>query len=103
MIPLFDHFFQAFSLPSRNVGSVHQGYNKKTIDMTPRCYGGSVARGDAADIRAAEVTADYKAKARKADREFSRVPSLCGTGLRPVLALLRSMPPATGLVVGTRG
>ena len=41
--------------------------------MSPRYYGGSVARGHAADIRAAEVPKDFEVKARKADREFNGV------------------------------
>jgi len=41
--------------------------------MAPRYYGGSVARGHAADIRAAEVPKDFEVKARKADRELGGV------------------------------
>jgi len=52
--------------------------------------GGSVARGHAAGIRAAEVPTDYEVKARKADRKFSGVES-CRT------------EPTIGLVVGARG
>ena len=59
--------------PSRNVGFVDQGYDWKTTGTTPKYYGGSTARGPAADFRAAEVLTDYEAeaKARKADLEFS--------------------------------
>jgi len=39
----------------------------------PKYYGSSVARGHAADIRAAEVPTDCEVKARKADREFNGV------------------------------
>ena len=41
---IFDLFFQAFSLPSRNVGFVDQEYDWKTIGMTPKYYRGTVAR-----------------------------------------------------------
>ena len=92
----------AFSLPSRNVGYFDQGYDRKAIGMasTRKSYGG---RGCASDIRAAEVPADYKAKARKADREFSGSGYVRNEPPDPVLTLLRSMPPTTGLVVGTQG
>ena len=57
-----------------NVGFVDQGYDYwKTIGMTPKYYGSSVARGHAANIRAAEVPTDCEVKARKADREFNGV------------------------------
>ena len=73
--------------------------------MTPRkYYGGSVARGHAADIRAAEVQRDYEVKARKADRELSSVEYVLRNGPPgPVLTLMRSVPPTIGLVVGARG
>ena len=46
--------------------------------MTPKYYGGSVARRHAADILSAEVPMDYEAKARKADASLT-VPLTCGT------------------------
>ena len=70
--------------------------------MTPKYYCGSVARGHAADIRAAEVPTDYEVKARKADREFSGVEYVRNGPPGPVHTLLRSMPPTIGLVVGER-
>jgi len=85
------------------IGFVYQGHDWKTIDMTPRYYGGFVARGYAADIRATEVPADYKAKARKADRDFNGVGYVRNGPPGPVLALLRSMPPTIDLAVGARG
>jgi len=63
-------------------------------------YYGSVARGHAGDIRAAEVPTDYEVKARKADREFSGAEYARNRPPGPVLTLLKSMPPMTGLVVG---
>ena len=65
-------------------------------------YGGSVAWRHAADIRATEVPKDYEVKARKADREFSGVEYVRNVPPGPVLALLRSMPPAISIVVGAR-
>ena len=50
------------------------------IGMTSKYYGGSVARGYEADIWAAEVPMDYKAKARKAHRD-STMPGMYGTDL----------------------
>jgi len=46
---------------------------------------------------------DYEAKALKADHEFSGTEYVRNGPPGPVLALLRSMPPTTGLVVGARG
>jgi len=71
--------------------------------MTPKYNGGSVARGHAADIWATEVPINYEVKVRKADREFNGVEYVRNGPPDPVLTLLRSMPPTTGLVVGTRG
>jgi len=72
--------------------------------MTPMYYGGSVAPGHAADIRAVEVPMDYEVKARKADREFNGVEYVRNGPPGPVLTfLLRSMPPTIGLVDETRG
>ena len=57
-------------------------------------------RGREADTRAAEVPADYEAKARKVDAEDNGWPYQCGGPPGPVLALLRSLPPGGG---GGRG
>ena len=91
------------SFPSRNVSFVDQGYDWKAIGMTLKYYGGSVARGHAADIRAAEVPMEYEVKARMADRKFSGVGYVRNGPPGPVLTLLRSVPPTTGIIVGARG
>ena len=46
---------------------------------------------------------DFEVKARKANREFSSAEYVRIGPPGPVLTLLRSMPPTTGLVVGARG
>jgi len=50
-----------------------------------------------------EVPTDYEVKTRKADREFSGAEYVRNGPPGPVLALLRSLPLTTGLVVGARG
>ena len=88
-------FTRAYSLPSRNAGFVDQGYDWKTLGMASKFYG---ERACAVEIRAAEVPMDYEAKARKVDFNVR-----AHGPLSPVLALLRSMPPTIGLVVGYGG
>jgi len=46
---------------------------------------------------------DYEAKARNVDREFNSAEYVRNAPPGPVLTLLRSMPPTTGLVVGHEG
>jgi len=50
-----------------------------------------------------EVPADYETKARKVDAEYNGWPYQRGGPPGPVLTLLRSLPPATGLGVGFAG
>jgi len=52
---------QPSELPSRNAGFVDQGYDWKTIGMTPNY---TDRGGCAVDIRAAEVPKDHETKAR---------------------------------------
>jgi len=80
---IFDLFIRAFSLPSRNAGFVDQGYDWKTIGMTPKYYGDSVARGHAADIRAAEVPMDCRSRRATRRTASLAVSSTCGTDLVP--------------------
>ena len=54
-------------------------------------------------IRAAEVPADYETKARKVDAKYNDWPYQRGGPPGPVLALLHSLPPVTGLGVGFAG
>ena len=94
-----DLFIRALYLPSRKADFVDQRYDWKTIDMTPKCYRGPVARGHAADIRAAEVPMDYEAKARKTDHEFKGVEHVRNGPPGPPMA----SPLMIGLVVRARG
>ena len=63
----------------------------------------SIPRGREADTRAAEVPADYEVKAMKVDAEYNGWPYQRGGPPGPVLTLLRSLPPVTGLGVGFAG
>ena len=78
-------------------------YNVKTIGYSEKYYRASIPRGREADTRAAEVPADYETKARKVDAEYNGWPYQCGGPPGPVLTLLRSLPPVTGLGVGFAG
>ena len=80
-----------------DVGFVDQGYYWKAIVMAPRYYG---RRGCAINIRA---PMEHEAKARKADCEFNDAEHVRNGPPDPVLALLRSVPSTTDLVVGARG
>ena len=76
-------------------------YDVKTVGYSEKCYRASIPRGREADTRAAEVLADYETKARKVDAEYNGWPYQRGGPPGPVLTLLRSLPPVTGLGVGS--
>jgi len=76
---------------------VTRTYDLKTIGYTEKYYRASIPRGRKADTRAAEVPANYEVIARKVDAEYSGWPYQRGGPPGPVLALLRSFPPVTGL------
>ena len=78
-------------------------YDVKTFGYREKFYRPSIARGRAADISAAEVPAEYESKARKVDAKYNDWPYQRGGPPGPVLALLRSLPPVTGLGVGFAG
>ena len=90
-----------FYLPSSDGLPVTQTYDAKTVGYSEKYYRALIPRGREADTRAAEVPADYETKARKAD--YSGWPHLRGGPPGPVLTLLRSLPPVTGLGVGFAG
>ena len=92
-----------FYLASSDGLPVTRTYDVKTIGYSEKYYRASIARGRAADIRAAEVPADYETKARKVDAEYNGWPYQRGGPPGPVLTLLRSLPPVTGLGVGFAG
>jgi len=68
-------FIRAFSLPNRNVGSVHQGYDWKTIGMALKYYGDT--RLTSRRPRCRRTTGPRPAR-RTASSSIS---STCGTGL----------------------
>ena len=78
-------------------------YDVKTIGYSEKFYRTSIARGRAVEIRAAEIPADYETKARKVYAEYNGWPYQRGGPPGPVLTLLRSLPPVTGLGVGSAG
>jgi len=66
-------------------------------------YRASIPRGRGAYTCAAEVPADYETGARKVGAEYHGWPYQRGGPPGPVLTLLRSLPPVTGLGVGFAG
>jgi hypothetical protein len=98
---IFDLFIRGFHLPSGEVGFVDRGYDWKTIGMLGPYYDWAIGR--ATDKRAAEVPVEYEANARRVDAAYNGVPVVRGGPPGPVLAMLRAMPPVTGLVVGAFG
>ena len=58
--------------------------------------------GTKKDVKIVEST-DYEVKARKVDAEYNGWPYQRGGPPGPVLTLLRSLPPVTGLGVGFAG
>ena len=61
------------------------------------------ATGRATDKRAAEAAAEYETNARRVDAAHNGVQVVWDAPPGPVLAMLRAMPPVTGLVVGAFG
>lgn len=89
-----------FHLPGRSsVVPVDRFYDLKTIGFRPRVYYGRIGRR-APDVRAATVGNEYERLARDVDRRYNGVPPDTDG---PVLQLLRSLPPVTGLAVGAFG
>ena len=86
-----------FYLPSSDGLPVTRTYDVKTVGHSEKYCRASIARGRAADIRAAEVPVDYETKARKVDAEYNGWPYQRGGPPGPVLTLLRSLPPASAL------
>ena len=63
-----------FYLPSSDGLPVTRTYDVKTVGYSEKHYRVSIDRGCAADIRAAEVLADYETKARKVGAEYNGWP-----------------------------
>jgi hypothetical protein len=100
---VFDLFIRGFHLPSGEVGVVDRGYDWKTVGMAPKYYPEARDAARAVGIRAAEVQGEYEANARRVDAAYNDFPVVRDGPPGPVLAMLRGMPPVTGLVVGAYG
>jgi len=90
-------------IPSSGGLSVTRTCDVKTVGYSERYYRASIPRGRAADIRAAGVPADCYIRARKVDAAYNGWPYQRGGPPSPALTLLRSLPPVTGLGVGSAG
>ena len=89
-----------FYPPSSDGLPVTRTCDVKTVGYSEKYYRASIACGRAADTRAAGVPADYETRARKVGVEYNGWPYQRGSPPGPVLTLLRSLPPVTGLGVG---